>query len=139
MKIIAATAGLVLVVVALVLGIVGVATNSWAEASAGEIKFRLDLWKMCVKLPQLDAFNCSAIASTCKITSGPGPGRGFLFHRNKNGRNSTVANFELPYPAVPLFYVRLTHAHSVLVVVHAWPNLRFLSSASVTGNHLLTG
>ena len=83
MKIIAATAGLVLVVVALVLGIVGVATNSWAEASAGEIKFHLDLWKMCVKLPQLDAFNCSAIASTCKITSDPGPGSRLLFHRNQ--------------------------------------------------------
>ena len=54
---ITATVGLVLIVVALLLGIVGVATNSWAEArtefevrtEAFTATARYGLWQVCVK------------------------------------------------------------------------------------------
>ena len=56
--IITATVGFVLVVVALVLCIGGIVTNSWVGASTSEQEVRIGLWKICSKMLPSDHFTC---------------------------------------------------------------------------------
>ena len=77
---ITAIVGLALIVVALLFGIVGVATNSWVEAR-GEARtesipfnadFRYGLWQGCLKLSISQSDDCAFLVLTCE-TSKLGP------------------------------------------------------------------